>query len=283
LCARPLFILPCGFAFPWNGVQGSFAAMSFSAASLIEGLQTLAPELLLLGQAVFCFSAILLMTRLFGASGLCAYIVTAIIAANVEVLKPVQFTFYDHPVAMGTVLFSSTYLATDILAEHYGRETARRAVFIGLAAYFLFTVMMMIALGFSPVSAEQAGETMAWALPMHGHIAALFTPAPALFIAGMTAYLVSQLFDVWIYQRIRGLTQGRHLWLRNNASTMISALVDNTIFSVMAWVVLAPEPIGWDALLFTYILGTYGLRVALSLLDTPFMYLSRLALARPSL
>src|SRR3546814_14286238 len=99
----------------------------------------------------------------------------------------------------------------------------------------------------------------------------LFMPMPALFGAGMTSYLISQLNDGWIYQSIRRLTGQRALWLRNNGSTMISALIDNTIFSVLAWVVLAPQPIGWEPLVFTYILGTYGLRVMLALLDTPFM------------
>lgn len=252
--------------------------MSLSPAALIALLQGLPPELLLLAQALFCFSAILVMARLFGRAGLTLYIAVAVLAANVEVLKAVQFTVYDHPVALGTVLFSSTYLATDILTEHFGRDAAREAIFLGFAAYLLFTLMTLISLGFPPLTAEQAGAEMAWALPMHDHMAALFTPAPALFAAGMTAYLTSQMFDVWVYQRLRGATGGRHLWLRNNGSTMLSALVDNTIFSVLAWVVFAPEPVGLEALLFTYILGTYLLRVALSLLDTPFMYLSRAAL-----
>lgn len=254
--------------------------MSLSPADLIAFLHAAPPELLLLFQALFCFGVILVMARLFGAAGLYLYIAVAVIAANVEVLKAVQFGFYDHPVAMGTVLFGSTYLATDILTEHYGRDAARRAVFLSFAAYLLFTLMMVLTLGFRPMSVEQAGADMAWALPMQDHMVALFTPAPALFAAGMTAYLTSQLFDVWVYQRIRGVTGEKHLWLRNNGSTMLSSLVDNVIFSVLAWVVFAPDPVGWDALLFTYILGTYGLRVALSVLDTPFMYLSRRVVRR---
>lgn len=254
--------------------------MSLSPNDLILLLQVLPPELLLLGQALFCFASILLMGRLFGRAGLTLYIAIAVIAANVEVLKAVQFSLYDHPVAMGTVLFSSTYLATDILTEHYGREAARQSVFLGFAAYLLFTLMMLVTLGYPPLTAEQAGTDMAWALPMHDHMTALFTPAPALFAAGMTAYLTSQIFDIWVYRRLRHATGGRHLWLRNNGSTMLSSLVDNVIFSVLAWVVFAPEPVGLEALLFTYILGTYLLRVALSVLDTPFMYLSRRALGR---
>lgn len=254
--------------------------MSLSPAALIAWLNQIPPEALLLFQALFCFSAILVLARLFGAAGLYLYIAVAVIGANVEVLKAVQFGFYDHPVAMGTVLFGSTYLATDILTEHFGRHAARKAVFLSFGAYLLFTLLMILTLGFRPMSAEQAGADMAWALGMQDHIAALFTPAPALFAAGMTAYLTSQLFDVWVYQRIRGATGDRHLWLRNNGSTMLSSLVDNVIFSVLAWVVFAPDPVGWEALFYTYILGTYGMRVALSVLDTPFMYLSRWALGR---
>ncbi|ACJ00506.1 queuosine precursor transporter [Rhodospirillum centenum] len=254
--------------------------MSLSPADLVALLNGLPPELLLLLQAVFCFGAILLMGRLFGAAGLQLYIAVAVIGANVEVLKAVQFGLYAHPVALGTVLFSSTYLATDILTEHFGRDAARRGIFMGFAGYLLFTCMMLLTLGFPPLTPDQAGAEMAWALPMQDHMAALFTPAPALFAAGMTAYLTSQIFDVWVYQRLRGATGGRHLWLRNNGSTMLSSLVDNVIFSVLAWVVFAPEPVGLEALLFTYILGTYLLRVALSVLDTPFMYLSRRALGR---
>ncbi len=77
--------------------------MSLSPADLIALLNAVPPELLLLFQALFCFGTILVMVRLFGAPGLYLYIATAVIAANVEVLKAVQFGFYDHPVAMGTV------------------------------------------------------------------------------------------------------------------------------------------------------------------------------------
>lgn len=254
--------------------------MDLSLVSVIAALNALPPTVLLAGQMLFCFSAILVMARLFGRAGLYIYLVVAIIAANVEVMKAVQFPFYEHPVAMGTVLFSSTYLATDILTEYFGRQAARRGVYLGFAGYLLFTLMMLITLGFRPLTPEQAGTEMAWALPVQEQLAALFLPAPALFAAGMGSYIASQLFDVWVYQKIRGVTGQRHLWLRTNASTMISALVDNTVFSVLAWRLLSPRPVDLHTLLFTYILGTYALRLVTSLLDTPFMYLSRRALGR---
>jgi queuosine precursor transporter len=195
-------------------------------------------------------------------------------------VKAVQFGIYDAPVALGTVLFSSTYLCTDILAEHYGRQAARRGVMIGFAVYLLWTVLMVMTMGYSPLTAGQAGEEMAWALPVQGALETLFMPVPAFFVAGMAAYLVSQFHDVWAFELWRRVTGGKALWLRNNASTLVSALIDNTVFSVLAWVVLAPQPIGWEPLIFTYILGTYVLRVAIALLDTPFMYLSGAVIRR---
>ena len=245
--------------------------------SYLNGLQ---PEFVWLLLLVGCFVAILILLRVFGALGLYAYVVVAIIGANIQVLKQVQFAAYADPVALGTILFTSTFLCTDILAEHYGAPAARRAVWLGFATLLLFNLIMILTLGFAPLTAEQAGEGLAWALPTHGQMLDLFTPAPALFAAGMVAYLISQHHDIWLFQFVSRWTRGRHLWFRNNLSTWISAFIDNTIFSVLAWVVFAPEPIGWQPLIFTFILGTYLVRVVVAVLDTPFVYLAR-RLIRP--
>ncbi len=91
----------------------------------------------------------------------------------------------------------------------------------------------------------------------------------------MIAYLFSQYFDVWFYEKISNITKKRFLWLRNNFSTMISALIDNTIFSIFAWIILNPNPLDFNTVLFTFILGTYVLRVFIAIFDTPFIYLAK--------
>jgi len=186
------------------------------AETLITKLNTWPPEVLWLIMLCICFFAILCFNRYFGSGGLYAYIAISIIAANIQVLKAVQFNLYPEPVALGTILFSSTYLATDILGEQYGVKAARRGVFMGLFAHLFFSVIMLFTLGFSPLTPEQAGENMEWALPFHGHISALFTLQFSLFLAGMLAYLASQLYDVWFYGWLKKKTKSRYLWLRNN-------------------------------------------------------------------
>jgi len=248
--------------------------MDSSLQQLLAWLQSLPPEAIWPITLVVCFGSVLVMERLFGEAGLYAYVVLAILAANVQVLKAVQFSVYSAPVALGTVTFSSTYLATDILAERYGTRAARRCVMIGFVSYLAFTLLMLLTIGMRPLTPEQAGEEMGWALENHRHITALFVNSPALFAAGMIAYLTSQLHDVWLFERLKKATKGRYLWLRNNLSTAISALIDNFVFSVLAWIVFAPDPLPWKTVLWVYVLGTYVLRLLVAVLDTPFMYLA---------
>jgi hypothetical protein len=240
---------------------------------LIAALQAWPPEAIWPLMTIACFGGQLILLRLFGAMGLAAFVVVGILAANLQVLKVVPFASIG-PVAEGTIVFAATFLATDILAEHYGRRVATRVVWLGFASYLLFTGLMVLALGYRPLAPADAGPELAWALGNHEALAKLFTPAPALFVAGMTAYLVSQLLDITLFFRIRAWTRARLPWARNTLSTAVSALVDNTVFSTLAFVVLAETPVPIDALVFTFILGTYWQRLALAVLDTPFFYLS---------
>jgi uncharacterized integral membrane protein (TIGR00697 family) len=94
----------------------------------------------------------------------------------------------------------------------------------------------------------------------------------------MTSYLISQFNDVMVFQKIRAWTGSRHMWLRAGGSTAISALIDNIIFNSLAWVVfpwlLGEQPLGLAALIFTYIIGTYWIRLAMAVAEAPFIYLA---------
>jgi uncharacterized integral membrane protein (TIGR00697 family) len=161
-----------------------------------------------------------------------------------------------------------------MLSEFYGRAAARRGIMLGFAAMVLMNLFMLTGLGYQPLDPAAVGPDLAWAAANHDAMAALFIPQSAIVIASLSAYLVSEFADAAIFQRLRRATDGRHLWLRNTASTMVAALIDNTVFSLLAWVVLAPDPVDFDTLLFTFILGTYLFRVGIALLQTPAMYVA---------
>ena len=218
----------------------------------------------------FCFFSILVFLKLFGVVGLYIYSALAVIAGNIQVLKQVDFFYSPEPVALGTVLFASTFLCTDILSEHFGREKAKKNVLIGFISFLFMTILMLLTIGFEPSEQDWAQESLS----------NVFTPLSRFFIASMIAYLLSQYFDIWIYSFIKKVTSNKYLWLRNNLSTILSSLIDNTIFSLIAWIILNPNPETLYKVITTYILGTYFLRVLIALLDTPFLYVSKIFLPK---
>ena len=137
----------------------------------------------------FCFSSILIFLKLFSFAGLYVYSALAVIIGNIQVLKTVDFFYSPEPVALGTILFSSTYLCTDILSEHFGKDKAQKNVLIGFVSFLFVTIVMLVTIGFNPSANDWAQDSLE----------NIFTPMSRFFIASMIAYLLSQYFDVWIY------------------------------------------------------------------------------------
>ena len=101
-----------------------------------------------------------------------------------------------------------------------------------------------------------------------GQFSVLAYYSPIFIIGSLTAYLVSQRFDVWFFHYLKKLTNGKKLWLRNNLSTMVSQLIDTLIYQ-FTWV-LATD------LTFSQAFGLaaikYILKVLIALVDTIFIY-----------
>ena len=206
--------------------------------------------------------------------------VIAVIVANIQVLKPVSFAVIDDTITLGTALFTANFLATDILSEHYGPKSARIGLMMVFASFFLFTALMLITLGFPLATPEAAGPDLAWSLPNHGHIDALFRPTPSLFVASLTAYMIGQYLDIWLFQRIRQATKGTMPWLRNNLSTALSSLLDLAIFGFLAFYILIDNDMPLAEVAAAFVIGPYWFRLATAIADTPFFYLSRRCLPR---
>ncbi len=224
---------------------------------------------------IFCLIVILFLLKFFGEVGMYIYTVIAIIGANIQVLKVVEFPFFSNPIALGTILFSSTFLVTDILSEYYNSNLARKNILIGFISFLVMTIFMLFTIGFTPIGADSVGDDFSWAFAVQENLTAIFMPFPIFFSASMIAYLFSQYFDVWFYSFLLKIIGRKFLWLRNNLTTMISGLLDNTIFSLFAWIIFNPNPLDFDTVLFTFILGTYVLRIIIAIFDTPFIYLAK--------
>ena len=210
------------------------------------------------------FTGITLAYRFFGKAGLFVWIGMAIILANIQVAKMINF--FGLLTAMGNIIYGSTFLATDILTEKYGKEHAKRGVFVGFFVLIATTIIMQITLAFTPAPED----TLDPALQQ------IFGFMPDVTVASLTAYLLSQLHDVWAFHMWKEKTKGRFLWLRNNASTLVSQLIDNATFTLLFFVVFNPQilaDVGWSGVWEIFI-TSYAMKFIVAILDTPFIYLA---------
>ncbi len=177
------------------------------------------------------------------------------IAPNITLLVPA-----------GVVAYAVTFTATDIIGEVYGRKAASTAVMIGLFVQFLIMFYSLIAL-LMPTAPFQQNYNV--------FFNKVYGVTPNIAFASVLAYLVSQNHDVWAFHFWKRLTRGKWLWLRNNASTIVSQLIDTTIFITLAFgvfpAILGGVSIPWSLIPFT-ILGQYIVKVIIALFDTPFVY-----------
>lgn len=215
-------------------------------------------ELLWLGFAVMDLSLVLVIYRFFGKTGLFGLIVFNLILCNIQVLKTIEL--FGMTTTLGNILYASVFLSTDMLSEFYGKKEAKKAVYLGFVVLLMAVVYMQLALNFVPAADDFAQP----------HLEAIFGFLPRIALGSMAAYIVSQLNDVYIFHLLKDKMGERHLWLRNNASTLLSQFLDSSVFCLVALWGLFPFEV-WVEILFT----TYLFKVIVAVMDTPFLYLAR--------
>ena len=182
--------------------------------------------------------------------------VTSLLLANILASKIIVVGGLVLPAAI--ILYPLTFLFTDVVAEVEGKKSASSLV---MAGFYLSIFMVAVIL---------AGRL----LPPAGFwkhqeaYTAILGSTPRIVLASMIAYLISQNHDVWAFHWWRKKTAGRHLWLRNNLSTVVSQMIDSVLFIGIAfWDTVPPATIGM------MILSQYIVKVGIALLDTPICYM----------
>ncbi len=182
-------------------------------------------------------------------------------------------------VAVGVLPYPVTFMCTDLISELYGEERARDMVWVGLLLNVW--VVFLLWLGSELPGTGVDPSTGAPLIDAAGRQPVFFEIKNLAFGAvgaSMIAYLAAQFCDVRIFHMMKRLTKGRHLWLRNNVSTMISQIVDSTAvilvthFWAAALPINADEPL-WPQLM-VFIASGYVFKLVVAALDTGPIYLA---------
>lgn len=182
-------------------------------------------------------------------------VIAAVLAAKIVSVGPLV-------VPAGVLAYSLTFACTDIIAEHWGHARAHHVVLAGLVALVACMALIQLALVWPAAPFWQSGPAFE----------SVLSSSLRIILASLAAYVVSQNADIYLFSRLRRATGGRHLWLRNNASTMLSQLLDSAIFITVAFAGVFP--------VLPAVFGQWAVKLAIALLDTPFVYLAVALLRR---
>ena len=185
-----------------------------------------------------------------------ASLVTCNLIANKFVTVDLGFKVFI--VSAGILPYPLTFLVTDLISELYGQKKANLVVFSGFVASMFVLLFLWLGGQFNAISSSIVNDDI---------YNSVFQNAWRIIAASMIAYLFAQFIDVRIFHFWKRLTNGKHLWLRNNGSTIASQLVDTTLVIMILFVGV------WESdQIISAIIDGWLFKMLMAAIDTPIIY-----------
>ena len=185
-----------------------------------------------------------------------ASLVTCNLIANKFVTVDLGFKVFI--VSAGILPYPLTFLVTDLISELYGQKKANLVVFSGFVASMFVLLFLWLGGQFNAIPSSIVNNDI---------YNSVFQNAWRIIAASMIAYLFAQFIDVRIFHFWKRLTNGKHLWLRNNGSTIASQLVDTTLVIMILFVGV------WESdQIISAIIDGWLFKMLMAAIDTPIIY-----------
>lgn len=192
---------------------------------------------------------------------LAALFIGALVVTNLIANKflTVDLGFKVFVLSAGALPYPLTFLVTDLMSEIYGQKRTNRVVWAGFLVSGFVLLVLWLGAQFPSIAGSPVDDAT---------YNQVFQNAWRVIGASMTAYLFAQLIDVKLFHFWRNLTKGKHLWLRNNASTILSQLVDSVLIVIVLFA--GVQTTDW---MISTALDLWLFKAIVAFLDTPLFYL----------
>lgn len=195
--------------------------------------------------------------------------------------RPVNLTILgytlDFNLTAGVMIWPVVFITTDIINEYFGKKGVRKLSFIAVGCISYAFLMILLVTELVPAqfwldvnSQDLDGN------PFNINFAfnKIYTQGLGIIVGSITAFLIGQLLDVIVFQRLRKFTGEKMIWLRATGSTLVSQLVDSFVVLVLAFYLLAPEGSRWElSQVFSVATINYIYKFIVAILLTPLIYL----------
>lgn len=217
---------------------------------------------------IFFWIAVTAFFSLFGswyarkynkADALIGLYVTFVLISNMVAYKIAAFDFgiVTFFATSATLVFSVTFLLTDIVNEKFGRKDTQKMIFIAFITQIAAAFFIWLTISLEPAPF--------W--PDQDIFAKIIGFAPRIMLASWVSFLISENVDAYLFAWFKKITKGKHLWMRNLFSTIPSMALDTLIFVTIAFYGAQP--------LLPLIIGILVIKWLVGVIDIPFMYLNR--------
>jgi queuosine precursor transporter len=160
----------------------------------------------------------------------------------------------------GILVFSVTYLLTDIVNEKFGRKEVHKMILIAFICQVAMVLFFWLGSILPPASFWNMQDS--WQK--------IFLLVPRITIASWVAFLISENLDAIIFAWFKKITDGRHLWMRNVFSSIPALAIDSVIFVSLAFAGIMP--------ILPLIIGQIAVKWLVGLINVPFIYINRFIL-----
>lgn len=168
-----------------------------------------------------CIGLTTLVMLRFGLTGLVAFLCAQTLLANLFVIKQINLLGLNATAA--DIYIVGSVLTLNLIQEYYGKNEARRAIWVSFALLSFYTIVSQIHLAYLPNNSDFSQDAYYLILSF----------MPRITIASMVTYLLVQYFDTFFYGLLKSITRGKFLTSRNMISIGVSQLLDTALFSIL--------------------------------------------------
>lgn len=227
----------------------------------------------------------ILLTAVFLTNALLAELIGVKIFSAEGVLgaAPAQIRLFgdwvlDFNLTAGVILWPAVFITTDVINEYFGKKGVKRISYLTVGC-ILFAFIAIYIITLLPPAAFwlDVNGTDADGNPFNIDFAfnKIFRQGLGIIVGSLVAFLIGQLLDVIVFQKLKRITGEKKVWLRATGSTLVSQLVDSFVVLFIAFYLLAPEGSRWSVAQVTSVgIINYIYKFGIAILLTPLIYLA---------
>lgn len=196
-------------------------------------------------------------------------------------LGPAQIPLFsdfvlDFNLTAGAIIWPVVFITTDIINEYFGKNGVKKITYLTVILIIYVFVVIAIVTWLPPApfwldinSTDHLGN----AFNINFAFKKIFRQGLGIITGSLTAFLLGQLLDVYVFQKLRKITGDKKIWLRATGSTIISQLVDSFVVLFIAFYVFGNPPWSLKMVLAVGIIN-YIYKFTIAVVLTPLLYVA---------